>query len=61
MKNFRVHYQIKGRNYHKDFSMSGTINSETIRISAINEIKKSHPDVRTSEITILTIEEISVW
>ena len=60
-RNFRVHYQINGINYHSDFSIRGAITQETISISARHRIKEVHPDIMYNEVTDIDIEELSVW
>jgi hypothetical protein len=60
MKNFKVHYQIDGSKYYKDFSRDGVIDNETMNISVWHEIKKSHPSVREDDVLIISIEELNV-
>lgn len=56
MKNFRVYYQINGRQYRKDFSKDGVIDIETMNISAWHEIKKSHSSIKQEDLIIIKIE-----
>ncbi len=60
-KNFRVHYQINGQPHQTDFSMEGTINNETKRISAWSWIQKAHPNIRRDSVTDMNIEDLEVW
>jgi hypothetical protein len=61
IKNFKVDYQINNDPYTLVFHIKGSINNETIRISAKNQIKKKHPYVSNEKISIISIEEINVW
>ena len=60
-KNFRVFYQLNNQNYHIDFSMRGKIDDETKSISAWNEIRKNHPNIRRDDISNIQIEDLEVW
>ncbi len=60
-RNFRVTYQIKGKDYHSDFSMSGVITEETKSISAWIRIKKAHPSVSRKDVDNIRIEDLKVW
>lgn len=61
MKNFRVHFQIDEIQQFIDFSVGPVITNETINAAAWTMIKKSHPDVRREEVSIISIDELKVW
>jgi len=60
-KNFRVYYEINNEAKTIDFSITGVINEETKEISAWQEIKKNHPEVREEDIIFKGIEDTKVY
>jgi len=61
MNNYRVNYQINEIQEHIDFSVGPVITKETINASVWTMVKKSHPDVKREDVTIISIEELHVW
>jgi hypothetical protein len=61
VKNYRVHYLVKGVAHQTDFSVWTVISPFTVRVSAKSVIRKAHPNENWSDISGISIEEIKVW
>ena len=57
-KNFRARYTINDSKKSIDFSVTGTINDETINLSAQSKIGKKHSG---EDYEIISIKEIDIY
>jgi len=56
--NFRITYEIQDQTYTEDFSVSGDLEKEDIRLAARKKIRKKHPGIKYWEIRTVSIEKI---